>query len=109
MSPRLIQNGRTASLRTTDDLPIRLRDGRAVHIVSALLLQLIQSCTHGVQAEIDRRRTKARSQMILDKKEDGDDAIASADLEKQEAHVYSAGLKASTESAKSIAVFLVQS
>lgn len=47
--------------------------------------------------------------MIIDKQEDGENAIWLADLEKQELHVYSAGLEAATKSAKSIAVFLVQS
>jgi hypothetical protein len=77
--------------------------------VSALLLQLVQSCTHGVQAEVDRRRTKVGSQSIVANKEEGDDIVQTAELEKQELQIYSAGLEASTKSAKSIAMFLVQS
>lgn len=110
----------------------RLRDGRAIHIVSALLLQLIQSCTYGVRSEIEGPRTKAKSQMIVNNKEEDDDAAHAADLEKQvgstrrrclrapqmlsvhflmlqELKIYHQGVDASAKSAKSIAMFLVQS
>jgi len=33
--------------------------------------------------EVERRRTKARSQMIIDKKDEDEDAIQAAELEKQ--------------------------
>lgn len=43
-----------------------LRDGRSIHIVSALLLQLIQTCTHTVKEDVLRIRNRANTRIIMD-------------------------------------------
>jgi uncharacterized membrane protein len=48
----------------------RLRDGRSIHIVSALLLHLVQTSTHGVREEVARKRNQSKSRMIVDEDED---------------------------------------
>lgn len=110
---------------------LRLRDGRAIHIVSALLMHLVQSSTHGVREQIERGRNKARSQMIVDQVAEGgeeDDAAATWDAQVcpfwfffrvttdqmslfryQEAKIYQDGLKDAAKSSKTIASFLLQS
>jgi hypothetical protein len=45
---------------------LRLRDGQAIHIVTALLLQLVQSCAHSVSQQIRGRRLRDESRMIVD-------------------------------------------
>jgi hypothetical protein len=47
-------------LLTTD---FRLRDGRSIHTVSALLLQLVQTSAHGVRLQA-KRLAKARQQAL---------------------------------------------
>lgn len=47
----------------TIDLNLRLRDGRSIRTVSALLLQLVQTSAHGVRIQA-KRLAKARQQAL---------------------------------------------
>ncbi|KAH8114301.1 hypothetical protein DFH11DRAFT_1508962 [Phellopilus nigrolimitatus] len=89
----------------------RLRDGRSIRTVSALLLQLVQTSAHNVRVEA-RRVAKARQQHFALKRQDsitGDTRgpfLDEKDLE--EVRLYSAGLEAPTKAAKAIVLFLTQ-
>jgi cohesin loading factor subunit SCC2 len=49
---------------------VRLRDGRSIHIVSALLLQLIQTTAHDVRVQATKLSSARRTRKITHQKSD---------------------------------------
>ncbi|THG98726.1 hypothetical protein EW145_g7376 [Phellinidium pouzarii] len=89
----------------------RLRDGRSIRTVSALLLQLVQTSAHNIRKEV-RHIAKARQQLFALRRHEsmGGDSegpyLDEKDLE--EVKLYSTGLEAPTKAAKAIVLFLTQ-
>ncbi|KAG8738993.1 Sister chromatid cohesion protein 2 [Ceratobasidium sp. 414] len=94
----------------------KLRDGATIHVVSALLFQLVQTSAHDVRIHAQRLARKRR-EAIADAKAssvvengkppllDEHDREASTKLE---AHLYLNGLESATKAAKTIVLFLTQ-
>ncbi|TDL22099.1 hypothetical protein BD410DRAFT_770589 [Rickenella mellea] len=89
----------------------RLRDGRSIRTVSALLLQLVQTSAHGIRLEA-RRVSKARQQHSALKRQESMNGETEEpfldDRDMEEIRLYSSGLEAPTKAAKSIVLFLTQ-
>ncbi|KAL5482593.1 SCC2 [Sanghuangporus weigelae] len=89
----------------------RLRDGRSIRTVSALLLQLVQTSAHSVRVEAHRLK-KMRQQRLALKRQESNSGIqqesSTEQLVIEEAGLYSTGLDAPTKAAKSIVMFLTQ-
>ena len=110
---------------------LRLRDGRSIRTVSALLLQLVQTSAHGVRVQA-KRLAKARQQALAMRRQE---SMAEAPLDKpadpfldekdeevlfskwplrcastfsQEIQLYMSGLESATKAAKTIVIFLTQ-
>jgi cohesin loading factor subunit SCC2 len=107
----------------------RLRDGRSIRTVSALLLQLVQTSAHDVRLEASRI-TKERQQLVNLRRQESfsdqdstsepfldelDDRVSfllffvavCVDRE-QDIRLYSTGLESATKAAKTIVLFLTQ-
>ncbi|KAI9448916.1 sister chromatid cohesion C-terminus-domain-containing protein [Russula earlei] len=93
----------------------RLRDGRSIRTVSALLLQLIQTSGHGVRVQA-KRLAKARQQALALRRQE---SVAETPSEKssgplmnekdnEEIQLYMSGLESATKAAKTIVLFLTQ-
>ncbi|KZT11764.1 uncharacterized protein LAESUDRAFT_733751 [Laetiporus sulphureus 93-53] len=105
----------------------RLRDGRSIRTVSALLLQLVQTSAHDINAEA-RVLRKARQQLLAMQKHESRDQkgpfLDEKDMEvrdglfialgvlyhhyAQEIRLYASGLDSATKAAKTIIIFLTQ-
>lgn len=88
----------------------RLRDGRSIRTVSALLLQLIQSSAHRVRVE-SRRINRDRQQQNALRRQDSAMEASGPFLDEndiEEIKLYANGLEAPINSAKAIVVFLTQ-
>ncbi|KAI0265712.1 hypothetical protein BC834DRAFT_970070 [Gloeopeniophorella convolvens] len=89
----------------------RLRDGRSIRTVSALLLQLVQTSAHGVRVQ-SKRLAKARQQALaLRRQESAADTPPEPFLDEkdsEEIQLYMSGLEAATKAAKTIVLFLTQ-
>ncbi|CCM06130.1 uncharacterized protein FIBRA_08379 [Fibroporia radiculosa] len=89
----------------------RLRDGRSIRTVSALLLQLVQTSAHDVRVEA-RSLRKARDQALAIRRQSsfgdkqGGPFLDEKDLE--EIRLYMSGLDSATKAAKTIIIFLTQ-
>ncbi|TFK39055.1 hypothetical protein BDQ12DRAFT_682942 [Crucibulum laeve] len=95
----------------------RLRDGRSIRTVSALLLQLVQTSAHDVRLDA-RKIEKARQNKFALKRQESftesQNQVAAAaepfldenDLE--EIRLYGSGLESATKAAKTIILFLTQ-
>ncbi|KAF4581480.1 Sister chromatid cohesion protein 2 [Pleurotus pulmonarius] len=90
----------------------RLRDGRSIRTVSALLLQLVQTSAHDIRIEA-KRIAKARQQSFAMKRQESftesqqaaeEPFLDEHDLE--EIKLYSTGLDSAIKSAKTIVLFL---
>ncbi|CED83634.1 Sister chromatid cohesion protein SCC2/Nipped-B [Phaffia rhodozyma] len=84
-----------------------LRDGRSIHLVSALILQLIQTCTHTVKEDILRIRNRSNMRRLVDKKGGKAPKQTKQETYKEIGQIYAAANEAAVKSAKSIALFLV--
>ncbi|KAI0292379.1 sister chromatid cohesion C-terminus-domain-containing protein [Russula brevipes] len=93
----------------------RLRDGRSIRTVSALLLQLVQTSAHGVRIQA-RRLARARQQALAMRRQE---SMAETPSEKspgpfldekdnEEIQLYMSGLESATKAAKAIVLFLTQ-
>lgn len=52
-------------------LLLRLRNGQSIHFISALLLELLQSCAYNIKDDIDAVRRKASLRtMTMDSEDD---------------------------------------
>ncbi|THH14012.1 hypothetical protein EW146_g6273 [Bondarzewia mesenterica] len=89
----------------------RLRDGRSIRTVSALLLQLVQTSAHGVRIEA-RRLSKARQQTLaLRRQESLNEKTEEPFIDERDAEeiqLYMSGLESATKAAKTIVLFLTQ-
>ncbi|KAI0643094.1 hypothetical protein C8Q79DRAFT_1002826 [Trametes meyenii] len=89
----------------------RLRDGRTIRTVSALLMQLVQTSAHDVRVEAKAIR-KAREQAQALRRQDSygektkDPWLDEHDSE--EIRLYASGLDSATKAAKTIVLFLTQ-
>jgi cohesin loading factor subunit SCC2 len=109
-------------------IDFRLRDGRSIRTVSALLLQLIQTSAHGVRLQA-RRLAKERQQCLAMRRQESTNDKASQpfldDKDEQvgarpvllsfnlkrchkEIRLYMSGLESATKAAKTIVIFLTQ-
>lgn len=91
--------------------PARLRDGRSIRTVSALLMQLVQTSAHDVHVEAKSIR-KAREQALAMRRQDSynektkEPWLDEHDME--EIRLYASGLDSATKAAKTIVIFLTQ-
>ncbi|EJC97952.1 uncharacterized protein FOMMEDRAFT_114738 [Fomitiporia mediterranea MF3/22] len=89
----------------------RLRDGRSIRTVSALLLQLVQTSAHSIRVEAFRL-AKSRQQHLALKRHDSHGSAPQEpfmdQIDIEEAKLYAGGLEAPTKSAKAIVAFLTQ-
>ncbi|KAF8621415.1 hypothetical protein AX15_007826 [Amanita polypyramis BW_CC] len=97
----------------------RLRDGRSIRTVSALLLQLVQTSAHDVYFEA-RRIEKARQQAVALRRQESFSESQSQgrkvqqeenfldEHDQEEIRLYTSGLESATKAAKTIVLFLTQ-
>ncbi|KAI9443068.1 hypothetical protein H4582DRAFT_1808792 [Lactarius indigo] len=93
----------------------RLRDGRSIRTVSALLLQLVQTSAHGVRVEA-KRLSKARQQALVMRRQESMAEVPSDkpadpflnETDEEEIQLYMSGLESATKAAKTIVLFLTQ-
>ncbi|KAF9488996.1 hypothetical protein BDN71DRAFT_1531854 [Pleurotus eryngii] len=90
----------------------RLRDGRSIRTISALLLQLVQTSAHDVGLEA-RRIARARQQSFAMKRQESltesQQAVEEPFLDEhdlEEIKLYTTGLESAIKSAKTIVLFL---
>ncbi|KAI0290109.1 hypothetical protein B0F90DRAFT_1654815 [Multifurca ochricompacta] len=93
----------------------RLRDGRSIRTVSALLLQLVQTSAHGVRVQA-KRLAKARQQALAMRRQESTAETPSEkppgpfldERDNEEIQLYMSGLESATKAAKTIVLFLTQ-
>ncbi|PCH40319.1 hypothetical protein WOLCODRAFT_67627 [Wolfiporia cocos MD-104 SS10] len=89
----------------------RLRDGRSIRTVSALLMQLVQTSAHDVRVEA-RSIKKARQQALAIRRQefvnDNHQGPFLDEKDMEETRLYTSGLDSATKAAKTIIVFLTQ-
>ncbi|KAI0064180.1 hypothetical protein BV25DRAFT_1934347 [Artomyces pyxidatus] len=93
----------------------RLRDGRSIRTVSALLLQLVQTSAHGVRVHARQLGKERQQNLTLRRQESMADANAQKapeplldEKDNEEIHLYLSGLESATKAAKTIVIFLTQ-
>ncbi|GJE95924.1 sister chromatid cohesion protein-like protein [Phanerochaete sordida] len=88
----------------------RLRDGRSIRTVSALLLQLVQTSAHDVHVEAEALRDSRLQALALHRQDSATDSQATFLDEKdmEELRLYTSGLDSATRAAKTIIAFLTQ-
>ncbi|KAI9064653.1 hypothetical protein FKP32DRAFT_1625471 [Trametes sanguinea] len=89
----------------------RLRDGRSIRTVSALLMQLVQTSAHDVRVEAKSIR-KAREQALALRRQDSYNEKPKEpwldEHDEEEIRLYASGLDSATKAAKTIVLFLTQ-
>ncbi|OCH92592.1 hypothetical protein OBBRIDRAFT_791042 [Obba rivulosa] len=88
----------------------RLRDGRSIRTVSALLLQLVQTSAHDIRLEA-KTLYKARQQLLAMRRQESIDQRNEPFLDEkdmEEIRLYMSGLDSATKAAKTIIIFLTQ-
>ncbi|KAI0770449.1 hypothetical protein C8Q74DRAFT_1202231 [Fomes fomentarius] len=90
----------------------RLRDGRSIRTVSALLMQLVQTSAHDVRVEAKAIR-KARDQAVALKRQESFNGEPQKESwldehDNEEIRLYASGLDSATKAAKTIIIFLTQ-
>ncbi|CAE6432892.1 unnamed protein product [Rhizoctonia solani] len=89
----------------------KLRDGATIHVVSALLFQLVQTSAHDVRIYAQKLARKRR-EAIADSKTtslvEGGKAPLLDEHDREEIHLYLNGLESATKTAKTIVLFLTQ-
>ncbi|KAJ7465273.1 hypothetical protein FB451DRAFT_1263153 [Mycena latifolia] len=92
----------------------RLRDGRTIRTVSALLLQLVQTSAHDVRIKAQDIAKERQNKFALRRQEsfsENQSQAAEAFLDDQdtaEIRLYRSGLESATKAAKKIIIFLTQ-
>ncbi|KII90510.1 hypothetical protein PLICRDRAFT_697054 [Plicaturopsis crispa FD-325 SS-3] len=90
----------------------RLRDGKSIRTVSALLLQLVQTSAHDVRIEAGKISVARQRQFALRRQESMNEKVASEPFldehDQEEIGLYTAGLESATKAAKTIILFLTQ-
>ncbi|KAI0366939.1 hypothetical protein BV20DRAFT_951369 [Pilatotrama ljubarskyi] len=90
----------------------RLRDGRSIRTVSALLMQLVQTSAHDVRVEAQAIRKAREQALALRRQESYQDKPKESWLDEhdmEEIQLYASGLESATKAAKTIVIFLTQS
>ncbi len=95
-----------------DTYNLRLRDGRSIRTVSALLMQLVQTSAHDVRVEAKAIR-KARDQAVALKRQESFNGEPQKESwldehDNEEIRLYASGLDSATKAAKTIIIFLTQ-
>ncbi|CAE6438521.1 unnamed protein product [Rhizoctonia solani] len=89
----------------------KLRDGATIHVVSALLFQLVQTSAHDVRIYAQKLARKRR-EAIADSKTtsfvEGGKIPLLDEHDREELHLYLNGLESATKTAKTIVLFLTQ-
>ncbi|CAE6449430.1 unnamed protein product [Rhizoctonia solani] len=89
----------------------KLRDGATIHVVSALLFQLVQTSAHDVRIYAQKLARKRR-EAIADSKAtsfvEGGKTPLLDEHDREEIHLYLNGLESATKTAKTIVLFLTQ-
>ncbi|KAI1793228.1 hypothetical protein LXA43DRAFT_1124268 [Ganoderma leucocontextum] len=90
----------------------RLRDGRSIRTVSALLMQLVQTSGHDVRVEAKAIR-KAREQTLTLRRQESVNEKPHKEPwldehDREEIRLYASGLDSATKAAKTIIIFLTQ-
>ncbi|KAJ9123080.1 hypothetical protein QFC22_001270 [Naganishia vaughanmartiniae] len=83
---------------------IRLRNGQSIHFISALLLELLQSCAYSVKYDIDNIRRKASLQTITT--DDNESLLPSTQAE--EARVYRKAIELIEKSSFAVANYMLR-
>ncbi|PPQ86325.1 hypothetical protein CVT25_005626 [Psilocybe cyanescens] len=92
----------------------RLRDGRAIRTVSALLLQLVQTSAHDVRLEAKRINKSRQNKFALRRQESFSESQQAPpepfldEIDQEELQLYGTGLESATKAAKTIIIFLTQ-
>ncbi|KAH9480188.1 Protein rad9 [Psilocybe cubensis] len=92
----------------------RLRDGRAIRTVSALLMQLVQTSAHDVRIEAKKINKSRQNKFALRRQESFSESQQPPDepfldeIDQEELRLYGSGLDSATKAAKTIIVFLTQ-
>ncbi|CCO30647.1 Protein rad9 AltName: Full=SCC2 homolog [Rhizoctonia solani AG-1 IB] len=89
----------------------KLRDGATIHVVSALLFQLVQTSAHDVRIhaqKLARKRREAIADAKLSSFVEGSKAPLLDEHDREEIHLYLNGLESATKTAKTIVLFLTQ-
>ncbi|KAF5374102.1 hypothetical protein D9615_008832 [Tricholomella constricta] len=94
----------------------RLRDGRSIRTVSALLLQLVQTSAHDVRIEAKKIDKARQNRFALRRQESLTESQANLappepfldDNDFEEIRLYGSGLDSATKAAKTIVLFLTQ-
>ncbi|KAJ9107636.1 hypothetical protein QFC21_001096 [Naganishia friedmannii] len=83
---------------------IRLRNGQSIHFISALLLELLQSCAYGVKDDIDAIRRKASLQTLTT----DDDEPVLPSTEAEEARVFRNAIELIEKSSFAVANYMLR-
>ncbi|KZP26313.1 hypothetical protein FIBSPDRAFT_1040859 [Athelia psychrophila] len=89
----------------------RLRDGRTIRTVSALLLQLVQTSAHDVRLQATKITRNRQKVFALRRQESSQDVTAEPFLDEndtEEIRLYTSGLESAQKAAKTIVLFLTQ-
>ncbi|RDB15317.1 Protein rad9 [Hypsizygus marmoreus] len=94
----------------------RLRDGRSIRTVSALLLQLVQTSAHDVRIQARKIEKARQNRFALKRQESMTESQANLvppepfldDNDFEEIRLYGSGLDSATKAAKTIVLFLTQ-
>ncbi|KAK7469438.1 Sister chromatid cohesion protein 2 [Stygiomarasmius scandens] len=90
----------------------RLRDGRSIRTVSALLLQLVQTSAHDVRVSAKKIEKARQQKLALKRQESFNDSQTSEPFldehDKEEIQLYTTGLESATKAAHTIILFLTQ-
>ncbi|KAJ7164731.1 hypothetical protein C8R43DRAFT_1061973 [Mycena crocata] len=92
----------------------RLRDGRTIRTVSALLLQLVQTSSHDVRITARSIAKERQNKIALRRQEsltESQGTLTEVFLDEQDAaeiRLYKSGLESATKAAKKIVIFLTQ-
>ena len=90
----------------------RLRDGRSIRTVSALLMQLVQTSAHDVRVEAKAIRKAREQALALRRQESFNEQPQKApwldEHDREEIRLYASGLDSATKAAKTIIIFLTQ-
>ncbi|KAH7906512.1 hypothetical protein BJ138DRAFT_1071604 [Hygrophoropsis aurantiaca] len=88
----------------------RLRDGRSIRTVSALLLQLVQTSAHDVRIAARDIAQNRQRRLALSRGDSSDQLSRSQvdQLDGEEIQLYVSGLESATNAAKTIVLFLTQ-
>ncbi|KAF8158512.1 hypothetical protein B0H34DRAFT_797892 [Crassisporium funariophilum] len=92
----------------------RLRDGRSIRTVSALLMQLVQTSAHDVRLEAKRIEKIRQNKFALRRQESFTESQQAPpepfldETDQEEIRLYGSGLESATKAAKTIIMFLTQ-